>query len=150
MNNRNKNRRGNAILEFALASTVLIPAMLCTFQLGYSFYAYNKLQQAVDNAARFASFQTYAAASSTPSEAFTTSVRNFAVYGNASAVDKPVTPGLQPANIRVTATMNGATPEMVTVAVNTFTFDAVIKKFTLTGKPAASYPFRGRTAPSGL
>src|SRR5438445_227052 len=38
---RLRSRRGNAMLEFGLASLILIPMFLGTFQFGYTFYVYN-------------------------------------------------------------------------------------------------------------
>ena len=36
-------RGGNAMIEFALASAILIPLFIGTFQFGYTFYVYNLL-----------------------------------------------------------------------------------------------------------
>ena len=59
MRNRLRCRKGNAILEFALAAGILVPAFAGTFQFGYTFYTYNQLVTAVGNGARYAAQRTY-------------------------------------------------------------------------------------------
>ena len=51
-------RKGNAMLEFALATGILLPAFVGTFQFGYTFYVYNNLDTAVRGGARYASMQS--------------------------------------------------------------------------------------------
>jgi Flp pilus assembly protein TadG len=52
-------RRGNAMIEFALSASVLIPLFLGTFQFGYAFYVYNLLCTQTRAAARYASMKTF-------------------------------------------------------------------------------------------
>jgi len=63
---RRGNRRGNAILEFAIGSSMLIGVFSGTFQFGCTFLQYNKLQMAVADAARYAALQPYASSTTTP------------------------------------------------------------------------------------
>src|SRR6266550_48725 len=94
-------RRGNAMLEFALAAGILFPAFVGTFQFGYTFYIYNNLDTAVRGGARYASMQSYDSASSTPSTAFATAVKNVVVYGNSAGTGDPIAPGLAVGNVSV-------------------------------------------------
>src|SRR5437899_6024109 len=91
-------RRGNAMLEFALAAGILFPAFVGTFQFGYTFYIYNNLSTAVRGGARYASMQSYDSASSTPSDPFATAVKNVVVYGNSAGTGDPVVSGLGTGN----------------------------------------------------
>lgn len=43
MSRRKRSQRGNAMLEFALAFSIIVPVFLSTFQFGYTFYVYNLL-----------------------------------------------------------------------------------------------------------
>src|SRR5258708_37326780 len=50
--NRRKNRRGSAVLEFALGSGILMAAFSGTYPFGYTFLQYNNLENAVTRGAR--------------------------------------------------------------------------------------------------
>ena len=140
-------RRGNAMVEFALAASLLIPGLLGMFQFGYSFFMYNRLVAAIRQGARYASVLTYQSASSTPPAAYLTAVRNTVVYGDPAGGSEPVVPGLTTSNISVQMTMVEGVPDMVTVSLNSFSVDAVVKTLTFTTKPEASFRFEGRFAP---
>ena len=47
--------RGSAMVEFALSATLIVSFFAGVFQFGYSFYAYNALEEAVRGGARYAS-----------------------------------------------------------------------------------------------
>ena len=66
-------RRGNAMLEFALASSILVPLFAGVFQFGYTLYVYNNLDSAVRGGARYASLRAYDSATASPSAAFSES-----------------------------------------------------------------------------
>src|SRR5437868_13651904 len=114
MRKRLRCRKGNAMLEFALAAGILLPAFAGTFQFGYTFHIYNSLQTAVRDGARYASMQSYDSATSTPSTAFATAVKNVAVYGNSAGTGDPIAPGLTTANVQVLPVMKGAIPTSIT------------------------------------
>ncbi len=143
--------RGNAMVEFALASVVLIPVMTGAFQFGYSFYTYNLLQSAVSNGGRYAAFRTYRCLNgATDVTKVKQAIQNMCVYGtpSPSGADKPVVAGLAPSNIDVTFTLSSTqVPTAVSVSVNRFTVKAIFKNYTLTGKPKLSLPYLGRYAP---
>src|SRR6266576_6362517 len=102
--NRFYSRRGNAMIEFALATGILVPAFVGTFQFGYTFHVYNNLNSAIRGGARYASMQSYDSGTSTPSTAFSTAVANMVVYGNSAGTGNPVAPGLRIANVQVLPT----------------------------------------------
>src|SRR6266481_6609907 len=123
-------RKGNAMIEFALATGILVPAFIGTFQFGYTFHIYNNLNSAVRGGARYASMQSYDSGTSTPSTAFSTAVANMTVYGNSAGTGNPVAPGLSTDNVEVLAIMKGAIPSSITVQVTGYSVDAVFRKFT--------------------
>jgi Flp pilus assembly protein TadG len=103
-----RNRRGTAMLEFAIGSGVLIAAFTGTFQFGYTFLQYNNLENAVVRGARYASVKSYDSATSTPSDAFKTAVKNMVVYGSPTAGTTPVLPGLTVDNLRLPMCTRGS------------------------------------------
>lgn len=146
---RQRKLRGNALIEFAIASAVLLPVMLGTFRFGYSFYTYNLLESAVSNGARYASTRVYRNASSASVTKVKTAIQNMVVYGSPSGGTIPVARGLTTSHVVVTYTVDSnQVPKSVKVAVSNFTLDAVVSAFTLTNKPVVTYPFVGRYAPN--
>jgi Flp pilus assembly protein TadG len=145
---RSRRERGNAMLEFTLAATFLIPMMIGTFQFGYGFYIYNRMVSSVQGGARYASLRDYDS-SSTPSERFITAVSNVVVYGDPAGGTNPIVPGLTTDKVQVTAAMVGSVPDTVTVSIRNFSIYAVVATIDLSGKPSASFRYRGRVAASG-
>ena len=141
-------RRGNAMLEFALAASLLLPAFVGTFQFGYTFYMYNKLDSAVRGGARYASMRSYDSSTSTPSEAFSTAVKNMVIYGNSAGTGAPIAAGLAASNVEILPTMSGAIPRSITVQAKDYQVDAVFAKFTFTGKPSTTFSYTGTPAPA--
>jgi Flp pilus assembly protein TadG len=140
-------RRGNAILEFALASSILVPLFAGVFQFGYTLYVYNSLDSAVRGGARYASLRAYDSATATPSAAFSKAVANMVVYGNPDGTGDAVAPRLSVANVEVLPNMNGAAPESVTVRITDYAVDAVFATFPFNGKPSVTFPYSGTPAP---
>src|SRR4051794_8548845 len=100
--NRFRSRRGNAMLEFGLASLVLIPLFLGTFQFGYTFYVYNLLSTQIRAGARYASLRTFRCSNSAGITAFKTAVANMVVYGDPTGTATTVlVPGLTTAGVDV-------------------------------------------------
>jgi TadE-like protein len=79
LKNRLGSRRGNAMIEFALASFVLIPLFIGTFQFGYTFYVYNLLCTQMRAGARYASLKTF---KGSDVSGFKTAVQNMVMYDN--------------------------------------------------------------------
>src|SRR5258708_3101844 len=92
--NRLRSRRGNAVLEFGLASLVLIPMFLGTFQFGYTFYVYNLMTTQVHAGARYASMRTFRCGTTGSITNFKNHVKNVVMYGNPSGTGDNLVPGL--------------------------------------------------------
>ncbi len=135
------------MLEFAIATGLLVPAFAGTFQFGYAFFTYNNLDTAIRGGARYASMRSYDSANGTPSAAFLAAVQNMVVYGNSAGTGNPVTAGLKPANVEVLPIMNGKIPRAMTVRITGYSVDAIFTKFNFTAKPSTTFPYTGTPAP---
>jgi len=152
MKNKLKSRSGNAMIEFALASFVIIPPFVGTFQFGYTFYVYNLLCTQMRAGARYASLKTFKGSGV---DAFKTSVKNMVMYGNPDGTGTLIEPGLAASQIDVevksaTGVDASATviPNYVTVTTNNYSVNAVITTFNFNGKPIVRFPYLGRYAPA--
>lgn len=145
--NLKRGRSGNIMLEFAVGSGVLVAAFAGTFQFGYTFYSYNKLATAVNDAARYAALRPYDSTTGTPSPAFSAAVENMVVYGDPTGGTTPIVPGLKTNNVTVTATFVHSVPSTVTVFVSGYTIDSMFAQNTLTNKPQVTYPYLGIYSP---
>jgi Flp pilus assembly protein TadG len=139
-----RSRSGNAILEFALSFVLIFPLLAGSFQFGYSFYLYNRMQTAVEGGARYASLRTYDSLTATPSQAYLNAVRNQVVYGNPNGGASPVLPGLTPGRVAVTMTFVSGAPRSVTVSVVNYQLNAVFQTLTFNNKPQVTMPYVGR------
>ncbi len=138
-------RRGGAVVEFAVSFSLMFFFFAGTFQFGYGFYAYNKLETAVRGAARYASLIPYDSGSTTPSAAYATAVKNHAVYGDPAGGTIPVVPGLTPAHVKLQITeTHHVLPATVSVSIDNFGIDSVFSTWTLRGKPYAAFRYQGR------
>ncbi len=143
---KRRNRNGNAIIEFALAFAVIFPMFSGVFELGYAFFAYNRLVNAVRAGARYASLETYGSATSTPPDSFTNAVKNTVVYGNTAGTGKPVTQGFSTSNVILTVVFENNVPARMKVGVTNYRLNAVFGLCTLKN-PWATFPYMGRFAP---
>lgn len=155
-----KDERGHAMLEFGVASALLVGCLAGTWQFGYSFYVYNQLQSAINNGGMYAAMRTYRSQGTSDITTGKTKIKNMAVYGtpNPGTGAQPVVRGLTTSNIDVTYTLDSVTstttgityeiPTAVTVSVTNFSVNAIFKTFTFTGKPSVTYPYLGRFAPN--
>lgn len=142
-----RRQRGNSMIEFALASTILLPLMTGAFQFGYGLYVYNRLENAVRCGARYAARLTYDSSTATPSAAFTTAIQNMVAYGNPSGGTSTVVPGLNPQDVSISMALYSGAPDIVTVSIQQFQIDAGIGKITVYQKPSSSFRYQGRFAP---
>lgn len=142
-----RSRVGTAIVEFALGSGVLFAMFAGTFQFGYTFLQYNRLQSAVAQGARFASLIPYDSTTTAPSTAFLAAVHNMTLYGSPTAGTSPVVRGLTPGNVSLTVTFKNGVPSAMTVAIAGYTIDSVFKTITLSNKPRVTYPYQGIWTP---
>ena len=150
---RPRSRRGNAMIEFALASTILIPMFIGTFQFGYTFYVYNLLSTQIRAGARYASIRTFRCADSDSIAKFKTAVGNMVRFGNPDGSGTLIEPGLTAGEVDVQIKDRNDVnadkthiPDYVTVSTASYTVDAVFKKFTFTGKPILRFAYIGRFA----
>lgn len=150
-----RNRRGSAMLEFAIGSGVLIAVFTGTFQFGYTFLQYNTIQNAVAQGARYGSLIQYSSTTPTPTSAYSTAVKNMVVYGSPTAGTTPLLPGLTTSLVNVTITPgagynNGSgqfTPAAVTVSVSSYTINGFFASQTVTNKPQVTCAYQGMYQP---
>jgi Flp pilus assembly protein TadG len=140
-------RAGMAIIEFALGSGVLLVAFFGTFEFGYTFIQYDKLEVAVAQGARYASLVPYDSATSTPSSAFLSAVQNMVMYASPTGGTAPVVNGLTAQSVGLTVTFVNGVPSSMKVSITGYTVNALFGRFTLTGKPSATYQYQGVWAP---
>ena len=154
-NRRSKSnrQRGNAMVEFALASVLLTTLFTATFQFGYTFYVYNSLVTAMRDATRYASLRALANNNdSTVPAAFAADVKNMAIFGTITPLSnaQPIAPGLATSNIIVAVQFDAAnSPRGVTVKINNYSLDAIFRTFTFNGKPALTMPYLGSYCSGG-
>jgi Flp pilus assembly protein TadG len=136
-----RRRAGTALIEFAAALILLSGMFTGIFQVGYTFFTYTTLVNAVRAGARYASLQ--APNSNVADPEFAKSVVNMVVYGDPrpapSAV--PVVKGLVPDNVQLTLGTSAAT-----VTVRGFAIDALFTKVSLAGRPTVTFPFTAGAA----
>jgi len=148
MNSRNsKANRGSALVEFALAFSLLGPLLICTFKFGYGFYQYNKLETAVRSAARYGALRSYDSNNSTPSTSYNNAVKNVALYGDPTGGSATVVPSITAENLTVTITFVNDVPATVKVAIKNYNLSSITGKWLLIDKPFAVFRYTGRFAP---
>ncbi len=123
---------GNALIEFAVSLALLAVMFAGIFEIGYSFYTYAALQNAVRAGARYAALQSGANAAEVAK-----AVRNMVVYGDPAPADraKPLVSGLTTDHVEL---IDG--PGIRTVALRDFELDALFMKFRLDGRPTVTFP----------
>jgi Flp pilus assembly protein TadG len=132
------------MVEFALASILMITLCGGIFQFGYSMYLYNSLISQVRSAARYASAASYTSTTSTPTQAYANAVRNVVVYGSpTTSSGTPVVAGLTRANVQIQVTMNGTTAREITVRIVNYTVDALFGRITFNQKPSVTFIYNG-------
>ena len=142
-----RDHAGNVLVEFALGSGILVMAFVGTFQFGYTFLQYNNLENAVARGARYASLIPYDSATSTPSAAFSSAVKNMVLYGNSTAGASPALPGLTTTNVNLTVTFINGVPGDMTVSVSGYSINSIFATSTLTNKPKVTYAYQGTWNP---
>ena len=138
------NQRGSALIEFAVSLMLLAGVFVGVFQIGYAFFTYGTLVNAVRAGARYSSLQQHGAAVD-PEAA--KAVRNLVVYGDPAPADnaKPVVQGLATGNVEI---VNG--PDTSTVSLRGFEVDALFAKLKLDGRPTVTFPLTsGASVTSG-
>ena len=154
---KRRSQRGNAMVEFALASLILVPVFANTFQFGFTFYQYLRLEEAVRNAARYGGSRTFNAGNSASITAFRTAVKQMAVYGDSEASSgTPLVPNLTTSQVNVTivdnsgnAASSSVSPRKVAVSVSGLNVNGIFGSVTLSGRPYVEFPYFGQYLPSG-
>jgi Flp pilus assembly protein TadG len=143
------------MVEFALASLVLIPLFVGTFQFGYAFYVYNLLCTQTRAAARYASLKTFKCSNATKIADWKTAVKNTMRFGNPDGSGTVIEPGLDANEIDVQIKDKDGNdadathvPAYVTVTTVNYGVNAVITTFNFTNKPFVRFPYAGRYAPA--
>ncbi len=134
---RRRSQAGAALIEFAASLMVLSVTFAGIFEVGYSFYTYGTLVNAVRAGARYAALQPRGAGAD---PAAVQAVRNLVVYGDPAPPDttKPLVAGLTTGNVEL---VNG--PAASTVSVRDFEVDALFMKLKLDGRPTVTFPVTG-------
>jgi len=122
-----RRHKGTALIEFAGSLVLISTVFTGVFQLGQSFYTYNRLVNAVRQGARFASRQ--------PSDSG--AVQKLIVYGetNPAPDAAPLIRGLSERNVQVIVADHKAT-----VVIRGFTLTGMFSSTTLDGKPSVTFP----------
>jgi Flp pilus assembly protein TadG len=144
------------MVEFALSSLLLTTMFIATFQFGYAFFVYNRLQTAVRNGARYASVRTFRAADAASITKFKTAVQQMVVYGSSTATaGSTVVPGITTANVvvNITDTSGNAAgaavmPDKVQIYISGYALDALFRTYTFTSKPYENFPYVGVWLPT--
>ena len=123
-----RRHKGTALIEFAGSLVLISTVFTGVFQLGQSFYTYNRLVNAVRQGARFASRQP------------TSSVQKLVVYGETDPAPDavPVIRGLSERNVQVIVADDKAT-----VVIRDFALPGMFSSTTLDGKPSVTFPITG-------
>jgi Flp pilus assembly protein TadG len=144
-------RRGSAMVEFALCATLLTTMFTGVFRFGYQMYVYNELVSGVRSGVRYASLAEIdnSGSSCGAQSAYTTAVQNMVVYGSTTTGTQAIAPNLATSAVTVTPVCAGsgsaaAVPTSVTVSISSYTIDAVVASWTVTGKPAMTMPYFGK------
>lgn len=137
---RKRTQAGNALVELAVCSTVLVPLFAGIFQFGYGFYNYNRVVSSVRTGARYASLRKY----DTSADAdYRTAVKNMVVYGNQAGGTTPIVTGVAASQVDVSFSPAVGPPDTVTVKLNTWTLNTLFKTFTFPNKPAVTFRYTG-------
>jgi Flp pilus assembly protein TadG len=133
-------RGGNALLEFALAFSLVWACLAGLTEYGQAMHVYNVLAIAVDDAAVYAQKVDFDSSAQT----FVTKIKNVAVYGNDSGTGTALVNGLTASKISVTwTTDSGGVPQTITVAVQNFSTNALFATLNWNGKPSSTVRFLG-------
>jgi Flp pilus assembly protein TadG len=136
-------RRGNVFIEFGLAFPLLFVFLSGSFELGYGFFLYDRLESMVRTGARYASVIDFDSAQG--GSTFRTNVQNMVVYGTPSGGGSPLVLGLTTSKVNVTWQADAAgIPQTIKVAISNYQFRVLGATFLLTNKPFATFIYLGQ------
>ena len=157
-------RHGSVMVEFAVVTPVMVLLFLGTAFFGYDFHVYNRLEESVRAGARYGSMQNYDAYSgadpATPHSDSATmelttgallgKVRNIVAYGcdpssesTSGCTATPIVEGIGPQNVKVSLGIVNWAPQSVSVSIVNLPLSTPFGKFTVSGKPVATFQFVG-------
>ena len=114
-----RGQRGAALVEFAIAATVLLTLIFAVLELGRLLWVHNALTDAARRGARYAVNQP-------KSETSLTEIKNVAVYGNPAGTGSPLVNELTRDHVIVTHTSWGVGAGTVTVEIDKYDFNFVV------------------------
>lgn len=129
-------KRGVALIEFAGSMILLAVVFAGIFQIGYTFYIYGTLVDAVRAGARYASLQSRPG--DRANDVVRRAVQNLVVYGDPATPNQGATPlvnGLTRDNVEV-----DFGPKTATVSVRAYKIDSLFSRLSLDGRPAVTFP----------
>jgi len=131
---RRRSQTGSALIEFAGSLIVLTAAFVGVFEIGYAFFAYGTLVNAVRAGARYSALRQHGAVAD-PEVA--NAIRKLVVYGDPAPSEhaQPLVRGLTTENVEI---VNG--PDTSTVSLRGFEVDALFAKLKLDGRPTVTFP----------
>ncbi len=159
---REVTRRGSVAVEFALVLPLLVGLFLGVIFFGYDFYTYNRLEEVVRAGARFASNQEYnvleghdpilmcgsgARECNVPltrdASQLAHRTQDFVVYGDPAGGTELLVEGLTADKVSVSVDIKNNRPVRTLVAITGYPMRTPAGTITLTGKPAAVFPWVG-------
>jgi Flp pilus assembly protein TadG len=114
-----RGQRGAALVEFAVAATVLLTLIFAVLELGRLLWVHNALTDAARRGARYAVNQQQSSAS-------LTAIRNVTVYGNPAGTGSPLVNDLTADKVKVTYQGFGLAAGTVTVEIENYDFNFVV------------------------
>lgn len=114
-----RNQRGAALVEFAIAATVLLTLIFAVLELGRLLWVHNALNDAARRGARYAVNQPQSASS-------LAEIRNVAVFGNPEGTGSPLVNDLTADKVKVTYQGYGLATGTVTVEIENYDFQFVV------------------------
>ena len=144
LKNLNRDERGAALVEFAIAASLLCASVFGALEVGRLLWMHNSLVDATRRAARYAVNRDMGGAAQT-------AAKNMAVYGNTGGTGQPLVQDLTPEQVNITYDnfqLGGGT---VTVEIVNYDFNFVLPlvsqklrlptyKTSLTGENAGYVP----------
>jgi Flp pilus assembly protein TadG len=130
---RRNRQTGSALIEFAMSLILLSALFTGIFQVGYTYYGYQRLVNSVRAGARYASLRPGAVTDA----GFAEAVRNLVVYSDPVPAEnsKAILAGLTPENVDVVVQ-----DKIATVSIHGFVLDSLFSKVRLDGRPTVTFP----------
>ncbi|HEY9282841.1 MAG TPA: TadE family protein [Pyrinomonadaceae bacterium] len=116
---RRRGQRGAALVEFAIAATVLLALIFAVLELGRLLWVHNALTDAARRGARYAVNQP-------KSDKALAEIRNVAIYGNPAGTGSPLVNDLTADKVVVTHAGWGVAAGTVTVEIHDYDFNFVV------------------------